>query len=290
MDSPMDGLYPVEVLLSFSEKRMLRYNRSEKGGEKESEKNGFRNLPPCFDQLIHQIEERKKEFPTLFLGRTAMTQSPFETRKKGKKQAGLEHELQRRFRRTLLEFAQELISKARGRTLLYFSAVPEDSLVGLVFNGKPGSGGMADDPDHSHRVLLESFIGVTDHSDDPLFEVGHPADIVYDGEICDIIEKAVHRDIPPQGILRRRSKAIGPNNLPFFCLDFPKFRSTPESGHFDDLSSLEENMNQSESAADDPAVFEEGVDLMGVGIGGHIEIFRGFSEEKIPDTSTDEIS
>jgi hypothetical protein len=29
---------------------------------------------------------------------------------------------------------------------------------------------------------------------------------------------------------------------------------------------------------------------MGVGIGGKIEIFRGLSEEKIPNASTDEIS
>jgi hypothetical protein len=54
--------------------------------------------------LIHQIEERKKEFPTLFLRRATMTQSPFETGKKREKQAGLEHQIQRRSRRTLLEF------------------------------------------------------------------------------------------------------------------------------------------------------------------------------------------
>jgi len=77
MDSPMDGLYPVEVLFSFSKKRMLGYNRSKKRTEKESEKDGFCHLPPCFDQLIHKIEEREKEFATLFLRRTAMTQGPF---------------------------------------------------------------------------------------------------------------------------------------------------------------------------------------------------------------------
>jgi hypothetical protein len=104
MDSPMDGLYPVEVPFSFSEKRMLGYNRSKKGSEKESEKNGFCYLPSCFDQLIHQIEERKKEFPTLFLRRAAMTQGPFETGKKGEKQTGLEHQIQGRSRRPLLEF------------------------------------------------------------------------------------------------------------------------------------------------------------------------------------------
>jgi hypothetical protein len=49
-------------------------------------------------------------------------------------------------------------------------------------------------------------------------------------------------------------------------------------------------MNESESAADDPAVFKKGTNLIGVGIGGQIEIFRGLSEEKIPNASADEIS
>jgi hypothetical protein len=138
--------------------------------------------------------------------------------------------------------------------------------------------------------LLKSLIGITDCSDDLSIEVGHSTDVVYDGEICNIVEKAIHRDIPPQGILRWRPKAVCPDDLPFFGLDFLKFRSTPKSGYFDDLPSLEENVNQSESAADDPTVFKEGIDLMGVGIGGYVEIFRGFSKEKVPDASTDEIS
>jgi hypothetical protein len=173
---------------------------------------------------------------------------------------------------------------------LYVAPVPEDSLIGLVFNGKPGSGGMADDADHSNRILLKSLIGMTDRSDDLSLQVGHPPDVVQDGEVCDIVKKAVHRDIPPQGVLCRRPKTVRPNDLPFFCLDFLKFRSTSKSGYFDGLSSFEENVNQSESAADDAAVPKESVDFMGVGIGGDVEIFRGFPEEKIPDGATDEIS
>jgi len=173
---------------------------------------------------------------------------------------------------------------------LYLFAVPKDGLVGVVFNGKPGSGSMADDPNHSNRILLKFFIRVADRSDDLLPQVGHPTDVVYDGEICDIIEKTVYRDIPPQSIVRWRSKTVRPNDIPFFCLDFLKFRSTPESGHFDGLSSLKENVNQSKSTADDPAVSKEGINLIGVGIGGHIEIFRGFSKEKIPDASAHKIS
>jgi hypothetical protein len=104
MDSPVDGLCPVEVLFSFSQKRMLGDDRTKKGIEKEGEKNRLCYLRPCFDQLIHEIEERKKEFAILFLRRTAMPQSPFETGKEREKQTGLEHQIQRSSRRTLLEF------------------------------------------------------------------------------------------------------------------------------------------------------------------------------------------
>jgi hypothetical protein len=48
-------------------------------------------------------------------------------------------------------------------------------------------------------------------------------------------------------------------------------------------------MDQSESAADDPAVFKKGIDLMGVSIGGHIEIFWDLSQEKIPNASSHKI-
>jgi hypothetical protein len=168
--------------------------------------------------------------------------------------------------------------------------MPEDGLVGRTLNGKSSSDGMANGPNHSNRILQKSFIGVTDRSDDLSLEVGHPTDVVYNGEVCNIIEKTIHRDVPTQGILRGRSKTVRPNDIPLFCLDFLKFRSTPKSGYFDDVPSLKKDVNQSKPAADDPAVFKKGINLMGVGIGGKIEIFRGLSEEKIPNASADEIS
>jgi hypothetical protein len=149
---------------------------------------------------------------------------------------------------------------------------------------------MADDSNHSNRVLLKSLIGVTNRSDDLSLQVGHPADVVQDGEICDIVEKAIDRDIPAQGIIGRRPKTVCSYDLPVFCLDFLKLRSTPKSGHLDDLSPLEKNMHQPESATNDPAVLKEGINLMRVSIGGHIKIFRSLSEEKVSNASADEIS
>jgi hypothetical protein len=168
--------------------------------------------------------------------------------------------------------------------------MPEDGLVGLVFNGESGSGGMADDSDYSNRVLLESFVGIADGSNDLMLEVSYSTDIVDNGKICNIIKKSINRDVAAQGVLFRRPKTLFPDEFPFFCLYFFEFRSAPESGYLDNLSPLKKDLNQSESTSNNPAVFKESIDLMGVRIGGHVKVFRDLSEEEISNTSTNEIS
>ncbi len=149
---------------------------------------------------------------------------------------------------------------------------------------------MADDSNHSNGILFKPLIGVTNRSDDLSLQVGHSANIVQDGEIRDVVEKAVDRDIPAQSIICRRPKAVCSNDLPVFCLDFLKLRSTPKSGYLDDLSPFEKDVHQPESATDHPAVLEEGVHFVRVGIGGHIKIFWRLSQKKVPNASADEIS
>ena len=104
MDGPMDGLGPVEVFFSFPEERMLGRDRTKKGCEKESEKNGFGYLDSCFQQLIYLVEERKKKLPILLFRKASMAQSPFEAGKEGKKQPGLEHQIKRGLCRALFQF------------------------------------------------------------------------------------------------------------------------------------------------------------------------------------------
>jgi len=43
-------------------------------------------------------------------------------------------------------------------------------------------------------------------------------------------------------------------------------------------------MNQSKSAADDPAISEETVDLVGMGIGSDIKVSRDLPQEEITNT------
>ena len=92
----------------------------------------------------------------------------------------MDHQIEGGLSYTFLKISEELISNTRKGTFPYLFAMPDNGLVGLVFNGKSCSGGMADDSNHSDRVLLEPFIWIADCSDVMLLEVRHPSDVIDD--------------------------------------------------------------------------------------------------------------
>jgi hypothetical protein len=198
--------------------------------------------------------------------------------------------MKRGFCYALFQFPQEFISKPRKGTSSNLFSMMDDRLIRPAFNSESGSGGMADDSNHSDRILLKSFIGIADGSNDLMLEVSDSTDIVDNGKICNIVEKAINRDVSAQGILWRSSETFFSDDLAFFCFHFLEFRSAPESGYLNNLSSFKKNMGQSKPAANDPTISKESIDLVGVRIGGDIKVFGDLSEEEISNTSTDEIS
>jgi hypothetical protein len=163
--------------------------------------------------------------------------------------------------------------------------MPYNGLIGGVFNGKSGSGSMADGPNHSDRVLLEFFIGIPDGSDDLPLKVSHPMDIVDDGEIRNIVKEAIDGDVPAKGIFLGCSKAICSDDLPIFDRFF-EFRMATKSGDFDDLSLSKKDLNQLESTADNTAVLEEEIDFVRASVGGDIEVFGDLPQKKIANASS----
>jgi len=109
----------------------------------------------------------------------------------------LDHQIEGRLSHAFLKISEEFISDTKKRTFPYLFTMPDNGLVRLAFDGKSCSGGMADDSNHSDRILLKSFIRITDRSDDMVLEVGDPPDVIYNGEISNIVEKAIDRDVPP---------------------------------------------------------------------------------------------
>jgi len=190
---------------------------------------------------------------------------------------------------SLLQVSKKFIPDAGGGTLPYFIPMSKDSLVGWVINAKPGSAGMTNHADHPGGILLKSFIRITDGPYHPSFKISHSAHIVDQGKIRNAVKKAVDRDVPSQGILCRSTKAICPNNISFLRLNLFEFRATSKGGDLDNLSAFEEDMDQSKSATDDPAISEETVDLVGMGIGGDIEVSRDLPQEEITNASPHQV-
>jgi hypothetical protein len=138
--------------------------------------------------------------------------------------------------------------------------------------------------------LLKSFIRIADGPYHPSFKIGHPADIVDDRKISNVVIKAIDRNVSPEGVFLRGSKTVCPDDVSILRLNLLEFRIASKGGDLHNLSTSEEDMDQSESATDDPAISEKTVDLVRVGIGGNIEVSWDLSQEEITNTSPHQVS
>ena len=69
----------------------------------------------------------------------------------------------------------------------------------------------------------------------------------------------------------------------------PKMPAASESGDFDYLAAVEENLDQPEALANNPAISEEFSNLSRTGVGANIKIFRSFAQIKVTDTAAHQI-
>jgi len=202
----------------------------------------------------------------------------------------LEHQAERGLSHPFGKVTEKFVSYTRGGTGPYLFVLVNEGCRGSFFDGESGSGGMTDHPNHSDGILLKPFLGVPDRANDPISEVVHSAHTINDGEIGNIVEETVDRNVTAKGILRGCSKALRSGGRPVLRLHLLRFGTAAKRGDFDDLGAFEENMNEPKPSADGPAVSEEGLDFVGMSIGGYVEIFRSPPEEQITNTPSHEIS
>ncbi len=225
---------------------------------------------------------------TVFRG-ISVSENSVKIGKKGKEKACLEHQAERGFCHAFFQFPEELIPDPRWGAFFYLFPVSQNGLIGLFFNMESGSRGVTDDPYHPDRIVLESFIRVPDHTNHLPIEIGHSTHIVDNRKIGNIVKEAVDCDVPAEGILYRRSETFTPDDLTFLRLYLFEFGPASKGGDFYDFPAFEKDMNQTEPAANHPAIFKEGLYLMGMGIGGDIEIFRRLSEKEVSNASSDQV-
>jgi len=286
---PADGLQEIAVSFLFSEEGMLGNHRLYERGDKEGEENGLRDGFPSLYQLIHEAEEGQKKVSVFLFRGISVSEDPLEVGEEGKEQARLKHQLERGLGSPFLQVAKELVPDTGGRAFLDLVTVFHNGLDGLRVDREACPRGMTDNADHPDRVLLEPLVRVADGSDDSPPEIFHSPHTVDDRKIRDVVKKTVNRDVAAQGIFLRGAEALCPDDLPVFVLGLLKLGLTAEGGNLDNLSPFEKDVDQTESSADHPAVSEEVPDLLGMGVGGNVEVLWSLSQEEITDTPSHQI-
>src|SRR5713226_4930683 len=143
-------------------------------------------------------------------------------------------------------------------------------------DGEIETRGESDRPEHAHRVLANTLVRVANRPYDPDCEVLESADVVDNGERRDVVEERVDGEVAPECIFLWRSEGVVPvdEQLP---LRRRGIRSG--DGDLDDLLT-KADVREAKPPADDPAVSEQPLDLIGVCGSADVEVFRVPTQEQ----------
>ena len=144
---------------------------------------------------------------------------------------------------------------------------------------------------HPDGVFPIALLRIADEPQDAGLMIVHAADVIDHGKIADVVIEGIDREIPPEGILLDRAvdvitqnPAILQNALIMRLLALQR----PESGHFDDFLT-EMHMRQTETTPDQTAIAKHPPNLLGMGIGHHIEVLGLAAQQQIADTAADQV-
>ena len=187
---------------------------------------------------------------------------------------------------TRLEHFQELIKQSCRGYVLEKPQILGHRLANALVNLEIEFGRKTCSPEHSNRVLSQSFIGVADQHQAAALNVLHSIDVVPDTEIGDVVIQRITGEIAPPDILADAAIDIVAQDSPrvVVCdirMLFIALGSGTESGHFDDFPA-EADMRQPEPASDQPAVGKQGPHFFGMCVGRNIEILGMQLKQRIP--------
>ena len=180
---------------------------------------------------------------------------------------------------------------------------------------------------HPDRILEEAHAGIADRPDQPVLEIAQPADVVDDRVRGDVVEERVDREVAAEGVLFGRAEDVVAVDQPLVRAHLRQVRAfglhlvldrrvgidrrvgrgvqrlvdlglvRRQLSRIDlaaerrDLDRLgpELDVREAEAAADDPAVAEELLDLVGMRRGADVEVLRAAAEQQVADAAADEV-
>jgi hypothetical protein len=228
-------------------------------------------------EAVERSGEPEKNFFPSFLAQGAE-----EGRKKSEEHPRFDHQPHRFTGRAFPEFPKKFIpNPGRGAEPNLFN-MGEKRSVGVLYDREAGSGRMAEDPDHPHRIMDKFFLGVADAADQPPSQIVQPSYVIHEREVGEVVENSVDGDVPAESVLGRRAEGIIGGEM-ILLVGRVEFGASAEGGDFDEFTARGIDPSQAETAADQTGAPEEIPDLTGRGVGGHVKVFGGLPQEEIPD-------
>ena len=144
---------------------------------------------------------------------------------------------------------------------------------------------------HAHRILLEANLGIANRTDDLLLDVRHAANPVNDAEVADVVEETVHREIAAIGVRLRRAEGVVLERTLRRMLDNLAHRLgvLAESRRFNHLLA-KTDVRETEPTANQEAIAEGLLDLVGLRARPHIEILRLATHQQVTHAAAHEVA
>lgn len=166
---------------------------------------------------------------------------------------------------------EHLVEQARGRHVLDQGGHGADGLPrGRIYRAVE-LGGEAHGAQHAHGVFAVALDRVADHADLALFQVLHAVVIVDDFFGVRVVVERVHGEVAPRRVFFLAAEDVVAQDAPVLVGFLVGRGRRAESGRLDDLLA-EDHVHQLEAPADDARAAEQRADLLGRGIGGHVEV------------------
>ena len=160
-----------------------------------------------------------------------------------------------------------------------------DGLAGVGVDPEIEPGRERNRPKHAHRVLAEAHGGIADGADRASLEVPEAADPVDHGEVGDVVEESVDREVPAEGVLLGGPKGVVATDEGVSGLGL---RGSPKGRDLDHLLA-KPDVDEAKASTHDETVPKELPHLLGVGAGADIEVLGSTIQQQVANPTSDEI-
>ena len=183
---------------------------------------------------------------------------------------------------------QHLVEKPRRRHPLHERREAADRLPGIGVQRQAELGREPHRPEHPHRVFAVARLGLSDHAQHALLEIGEPA-VEVDHLLGGRIEvQRVDGEVAAPRVLFQRPEHVVAQNPAVLVLLRGAGVGAAERRHLHRIGA-EHHVHQAKAPADDEGAPEERADLLRARVGGDVEVLRRDAEEQVAHRASHDI-